>query len=192
MGQRTWRLTTLVLTAVLILVCQLTQAQIRKPAKGYFGIKAGLLSPGDYRIDGFDWETEAQYSFEIFMDFPVISRLYAGAAIDIHEVRVRSVEESKPLLDFSLAVKYRLPATNGSLIFSPGASGGYSFLQEYMNYKDIRMWTVKLFMEFIWKFGDKVGLLVEMGPAWAPSGGNDDHDITAGPMFLLRGGIVFQ
>ncbi len=157
--------------------------------RGMFGVKLGQFGEGTVTVNDTEYDTDAGTTFGVFLDYPITSRLYAGGAFDISNLDFGREEEK--LLNAAVTVKYNIAKKNSQLILRPAVQVGYAMLNEVMFIDNSTYITLTVFTEAIFKATDKFGIVTDIGLFWALSGGNDEYDVTGGPMLTLRAGFVF-
>lgn len=174
-----------------------------KPDKGLSGIKAGLfgggtieLGPKHAREFTNELRTSDSYSLGVFFEQPVYRHLRAAVSIDIHDVKqdIWIGSFSETLIDLGLGLKMGGVTSDGRLGLRPGLTMGFGYLRDVdrLGLEPTTYLTVKAYSEFVFYTAGGTGLLFELGLFWAPSGGNGDVRMAAGPMALMRFGLLFQ
>jgi hypothetical protein len=168
-------------------------AEIHKRPKGIFGLKAGMLGSGTARSDnGLELDVLKSFTGGFFLEFPLFrGDFLTGVAADIYNVKYWS-EDTEPemIIDLSWTFKGNIGHRTKKIIIRPGFAIGYAFFKNSTEI-DITGITLKAFMETIFKTRSNVGFLAEIGIIGSPSAGNEYISGKAGPMLLLRGGMVF-
>ena len=165
-----------------------------------FGMKAGFIFGGtvDFESKGSgayngDFDTKESYSLGVFLDFPFYKALHAQLNLDIHDFALESKlsDASENLLLGSVGLRYVHFTEDKRLAIRPGASIGYGYLTD-VGITDATTHVISVVSsEFVFYPGQKTGILAELGLLWDISGGNDEYDVTGGPMLLIRGGLIF-
>jgi len=163
--------------------------------RGMFGIRIGHVGSGTIKGEEkatgekAEGDSEAVTTYGIYLDYPIMLKLYAGIAIDIAPIELRN--ENKSIINGGLTVKYTLTNSNSKVIFRPAVQVGYAALPSFSKYKSSNFITLLISGETIIKMADKFGLSADIGLFWGLSGGNNEYDVTGGSMLILRGGLVF-
>ena len=165
-----------------------------------FGMKVGFIFGGTVNFEGKDahayegdFDTDKSYSFGVFLDFPFHKALHAQVSLDIHDFALdsRLGDASENLLLGSVGLRYVFRTEDKRLAVRPGASIGYGYMSD-VDVTDATTHVISVISsEFVFYPGQKMGILVELGMLWDVSGGNDEYDVTGGPMPLIRGGLMF-
>jgi hypothetical protein len=170
-----------------------------QPKNLAFGIKAGLVTGGtvNYQFKGGhsrkqDYSTDDGLDVGIFIEQDVYRRVKATLTADAHNIRQGDPANiSEFMIDVALGAKLACFIPNSRFAIRPGVCIGYGHLSETVYFPNSRYLTLKIYSEFVQYTIKGGGVLLEVGMAWAPSGSATDMDLSAGPMMLLRGGLVF-
>jgi hypothetical protein len=167
--------------------------------ESYTGFKFGLIGSGSVDRDGQSIDQGTGLSAGVFFDQPFGSKLHYGLSADFHRMSWRregttyGLDDSGWLLDIGLNLKGNLLGENSRVGLRPGVGIGGAFLgrMESVGLAGSSYLTLKGFTEVIWfSPGDLIGL-IEIGVWYAPSGGDHNSDLSLGPLWLLRGGVMF-
>jgi hypothetical protein len=187
------RLTALGLVLVILLVAGSLAAQDFRSKGTVLGIKGGLVLPGTVYIEDFSDDGDISFSLGGFADYALAEKLYGGISLDFHNMSVW--DESKIMYDISFVLKAKIFSENSPMTFRPGFSVGYggipSFEADGYDVDASSYFVVKGMVEAVMPTSSNLSWLIEAAIIGAPAGGNSDYDVTFGPGFLLRGGIVF-
>jgi hypothetical protein len=169
-----------------------------QPKNLAFGVKAGLVTGGtvNYHLKGgnsrdHDFSTDDGLDIGIFLEHNVYRRLKATLSADAHNVRVGDQTVSEFMIDIALGAKLALFVPNSRFAVRPGVCLGYGHLSEIYFLQDSHFTTLKIYSEFVSYTVRGGGVMLEVGAIWAPTGSDGTYDGSAGPMLLLRGGLVF-
>jgi hypothetical protein len=184
--------------AVLLVLslCATARADDQRAKPGAFGIKGGFIMGGTAEgvlastgQRSFKVTSDDSYSVEAFFEHDLFRMIRATLALDMHDLKFGDSAES--VLDVSAGLKATFFTSDRRIAFRPGVLVGKAWLTEIGFVSESTYLTVKAFGEFVIYTERHVGFLIDICQLWAPSGGNDRYDITAGPMTLLRAGLVF-
>lgn len=169
--------------------------------RGIFGLKYGMLGGGYIKVENVSdkFEKESGQSLGILLDYPIKRRLHFGIFADLHSIvitfkplHVNVNKDSETLLEVGAMLKYLIPTGQGKFSLRPGVGGGYGILRNMPYIGNSNYWTFRSTMEFIVKIGRTTDIAAELGIWSAPSGGNDELDITSKAKLLLRFGLLFR
>ncbi len=162
------------------------------------GLKAGLVTGGpvNYQLKGghtskHDFSTDDGLDVGIFLEHGVYRKLKATLSADAHNIRQSDVDISEFMIDIAVGAKLALFVPNSRFAIRPGVCLGYGHLSKIGFVENSHFTTLKIYSEFVHYTVRGGGVLLETGVVWAPSGSNADFEGSAGPMLLLRGGLVF-
>ncbi len=164
------------------------------PKTGHiFGIRGGLFGGGDIDINDWEYQTENYYTIGGFWDMPITKNLYAGLSLDFNGVNVKVFRHKMEdvLINTSLNIKGHFPFHDHQVVFQPGIGFGYAIMDEFIIIRDSDYLTMRAFGEMIVYATGRYGFIGDMGFLWVLSGGDDNYDVSTGPLFVIRGGIVF-
>lgn len=167
------------------------------PGDSYTGVKVGYLGPGDIDLDGEQADQRSSFAAGLFFDFPFGSRMHYGVSADLLRMDWKadgsrySFEKREVLLDVGINLKLSLTAENSPIMLRPGLGVGFGALRRIDNFSGSNYLTLKGFCELIYFTPGEFDLLLDGGIWYAPSGGDNDHDIRIGPLLVLRFGIMF-
>lgn len=154
------------------------------------GVKGGLISSGTVFVEDFEFDTDMSYSLGGFLDYRLAPKLLGGVAVDVHNIS--AFDESETLFNVGLALKAIIAGETSNLMFRPGLVIGYGSLGSTAETESSQYFTIGGNAELIFMTQGSFSWLGEVGIYAGPSGGNSEFDITFGPMFIIRGGIVFN
>lgn len=162
------------------------QAQADKPT--IFGVKAGVVGPGCVYVDDSDcFDSSVSYSLGGFVDTRLGEKLLGGIALDLHNGSSADSDFEELIYDLSLNLKADLGETT---TFRPGFGLGYA--RSDVEGETLQAMTVRALLEVILpSSGQGPNWLGEVALYASPAGGTECCDVTWGPGFYLRGGVVF-
>lgn len=152
------------------------------------GFKAGLISPGEFWVGAGSFDADMSISFGGFLDYKLGPKISGGLLANIHNFSV--ADESAMMMEFGFAIKAWIFSETSNLTFTPGFGISYGNLgstesldgSSYMILNGMIEMTIAM---------ESFNLLLELGIAGAPTGGNDAFEMTYGPGLIIRGGAVF-
>ncbi|HUV31029.1 MAG TPA: hypothetical protein VMY05_08085 [Acidobacteriota bacterium] len=170
--------------------------------RGYVGFKVGMIGWGEVRIKPINsnsettLNTEESYSLGVFGDVWSRSAMSLGISIDISDVKSQvAPDANEMLLEFGAHVSRRFATPDGRLVFRAASGFGYGIMKEIQVNNAVivdatHYLTFRLFGELALLSASGHGVLGEVGWLWAVDGGNAGAVVTAGPMWMLRFGVV--
>lgn len=179
------------LAIFLIAILVLAGTALGQEGTSKWGIKLGLVSPGEVTIEdlGSD-DGDMSYSVGGFLDYQLAPRLFGGISLDLHNAKYG--DESETLMDFSVALKAMVSDPAATTKIRPLLALGYGAMSAVSEDADgTKYFLVKAGTEIVMERPGSSSWLIEIALFAAPSGGNSDADVTFGPGFLLRGGLLF-
>ncbi len=160
-----------------------------RPTRGVVGVKLGILSEGAFKAD-YRRETDLAVSGEIFADLPLFHRVYFMVAFDFHKVELGQHEQF--MLDGAAGLKTVIVHRRLNMEFKPWVTVGMGHLNKINYYGTTDHLTIKLGFETHFGVSRKMSWLAELTTLYSPSGGNNEYNVTLGPMFMLRFGLAFR
>ena len=163
----------------------------------YTGVKVGMLGAGEVDLTGETADQKAGFGAGVFFDFPAGTHLHYGASVDLFSVHWKantdtySFDATELMMDIGINVKAMLGRENGSFALRPGLGIGFGVLRRMADFNGSNYLTLKAFAEMVYFTPGTIALLLDSGVWYAPSGGDNDHDIKIGPLFYLRAGVMF-
>lgn len=163
------------------------------------GIKLGFIGSGGVDVDRGSVEQQAGLSAGFFFDLPLGSRLHYGLSTDLHRMSwtgerlTYQVDETGWLLDLGVNLKGDFMSDNSPLGFRPGVGAGVGFLgkMDGLGVAGSSFLILRTFAEIVYASPSDLMFILEGGVWYAPSGGDNVTDVSIGPLFLLRGGVMF-
>jgi len=154
-------------------------------------IKGGLLFPGTVNIDppGWDVDTEMGWMLNICGDAMVAPKLSLGGFIIYAGTSAEEFDESASIFTLGGTIKGRFTMQSGWQL-RPGLAIGYQMIGGDA-FEDVNGLDVGGIFEVVKPLANKKALVGELGFITQPSGGNDDADVTFGPIFYLNVGYQF-
>jgi hypothetical protein len=165
----------------------------------YTGVKLGLISSGSVDTDDGSDKQQTGLSAGFFFDLPLGSRLHYGLSTDLHKMSWfgdrgnTRVDETGWLLDLGVNLKGNLIDEDSPLSLRPGVGAGVGFLgkMDGLGVSGSSYVILRAFAEIVYFSPGDLMLVFEGGVWYAPSGGDNVTDVSIGPLFLLRGGVMF-
>lgn len=167
------------------------------PGESYTGVKVGYLGAGDIDLQGQKADQRSSFMAGLFFDFPFGTSMHYGVSADLLRMDWKAdgaryrFEEQEMLLDVGVNFKATIMSENASLALRPGVGVGFGALRRMDNFSGSNYLTLKAFSELVYFTPGDLSFLLDAGVWYAPSGGDNDHDIKIGPLFTLRFGIMF-
>jgi hypothetical protein len=161
------------------------------------GVKIGMSSAGDVRIDDAELTHSNSLTVGFFGDLPWGDHFSYGMAVDLLWMNWSGGAESfdlprsEALLDVSLNFKGEVSCFDDQLAVRPGVGIGFGTMRRRATLNGTNYLTLKAFVETIYSLPGDRGILAEIGVWQAPSGGDDDTLVHIGPLLLLRFGFIF-
>jgi len=187
---------TAILSAIMVSTCawcvQMAKAEGMASKSTVIGVKGGLITGGEFWVEDYpyDMETDMSFSFGSFLDHKLGEKITGGLYLDAHNLAV--YEESSLLLDMGITIKAMLGGRGSNLLFKPGIGFGYGMLGEIEGLADgSNYFMLRGGCDVVVSTSSSLSWLGEVAIMGAAAGGNDDFDMGFGPMFLIRGGLVF-
>ncbi len=153
-----------------------------------FGVKAGLWKPGTVYVGGMDDGSSISYMVGGLVDYKLAPKFSGGLNLDI--ANMSSFDESSTLLMIGFMMKAWIVNEDETYIIRPGFGISYGNLGG----NDAIDGTDHLILNGVVELvipGESMNWLFELGITGSVDGGNDDVEVTYGPGFILRGGLVF-
>ncbi len=163
----------------------------------FTGVKVGLNTAGDVKIESVTGEQNSGYNLCLFADFPAGGRLYYGSAIQVLRMRWSvhsdslSYEESETLLDIGITMKAYIGKPDRGLVLRPGFKIGYGTMRRRGTLNGTNYLTLQAMLELMYLRPNATGFLIDAGVWSAPSGGDSEVDINVGPLAFIRIGMTF-
>ena len=167
------------------------------PGDSYTGIKVGYIGTGDVDLEGQKADQRSSFGAGLFFDFPFGNRMHYGVSGDLLRMNWKAdgaryrFEEQEMMLDVGVNFKATLMSENGPVAVRPGVGIGFGALRRMADFSGSNYLTLKAFTEVVFFTPGDVAFLVDGGVWYAPSGGDNDHDIKIGPLLVVRFGIMF-
>ncbi len=175
-----------------IFAAQVAEAEDIASKNTVLGVKGGLITGGEFWVEDYpyDMESDMSFSFGSYLDHKLGEKITGGLYLDAHNLAV--YEESKLLLDLGLTIKAMIASKSANLTFKPGIGIGYGMLGEIEGLADgSNYFMLRAGCDVVFSSPRSLSWLGELAIIGAGAGGNDDHDMGFGPMFLIRGGLAF-
>jgi hypothetical protein len=183
----------LAMTTALILGATVQAAERTGP--GGFGMKVGHIGQGNVVYQRTEAgsvsdtaETDGNLSGGVFFEKSIVGGLRAVVTIDIHKIKLYG--PSALALDGGVGLRYSWINPTGLIGLRPGVTVGYAVLPEVWQFRSSKYVTIKPQFEVVFYSEHGTGMLVEVGALYLISGGNNQYDISAGPMIMFRMGML--
>lgn len=178
----------LVIVLTVLLVSSLAHAQKQS---WNWNFKGGIMLPGTVTIEGFDADTELGWIANTAFDAMVAEKLSMGGYFFYSGITEAETGESlgANVLSIGGTLKGRFALRGGTqlrpgVIFAYQSTTGDAF-------DDISGLNVGFTFEAAFPLKDFNAIVAELGFTTQPSGGNEDADVTWGPIFYLTVGYEF-
>ena len=152
-----------------------------------FGAKGGLFGPGTVYVEGFDYDSDMSFSFGGFLDYKLGPKMSGGVLLNFHDF---SSYESSTLIELGFMLKGWIYKDESNMTFRPGFGISYGMMS-HEGMDNTSYLIMSGLAEFVFSTSGQISYLGEIGITGALAGGNDAYDVTFGPGFTIRGGIVF-
>ena len=160
-----------------------------KKHRAVFGFKAGIINRASFRLDGNSFETDAGWSLQTYWGIPVDSHLIFAPHIELNDIQ--ALEERQWAIDIGLDLKYHIYNDKKSVSHKPGVGIGYGHLALMGFLERSDYLTIRVFWEMTFFTRKRHAWLLDLTAYGAPVGGNDDYNVTYGPVVLVRLGVVY-
>lgn len=167
-----------------------TAAAAPAEKRWWLGAKAGFLLPGTVTIDGTDFDSDSGLLANITLDGVVAPRLCLGGFL-LYGSSGLEGEVDATVITVGGTIKGRFPA--GNMEIRPGIVLGYQTItgEAFEDSDDSTGIDVGGTVELAVPISPKSDFLGEIGFVSQPGGGNEDSEITFGPIFYIAGGASF-
>jgi hypothetical protein len=187
----------LVIAVSFIIPCAVTAAGDFEEGESFTGFKFGVLGPGQVDLGSQNADQKTSFGGGVFFDFPFGAHFHYGASADLYRMHWTAdgerfnFDSEELLLDVGINVKASLSSENSSFAFRPGVGIGFGALRRMAGFGGSNYLTLKAFSEAVYFTPGELAFLLDAGVWYAPSGGDNEHDIKIGPLFLIRAGVMF-
>ncbi len=158
-----------------------------------FTFKGGLLMPGTVTVSppGWDLDTNMGWILNAYYDAMVAPKLSIGGFLVLAGTSVDEADEGAMITTLGATIKGRFTLQNGMQL-RPGLALGYQMTSSDAFDDGLKGLDVGGIFEVVKPLANSTNALVgELGFITQPSGGNDDADVTWGPMFYFAFGYQF-
>ena len=152
------------------------------------GFKAGLISPGTFWVGDYDSDSDLSYHFGGFLDYKLGPKISGGLALNFSNFSYR--DDSSNMLELGFMIKAWVFSEESNLTFTPGFGISYGRLGDNGYIEAADFFIINGLVDMIIGM-ENYDLLLELGITGSPVGGNDDWDMSYGPGFFIRGGMIF-
>jgi len=179
----------------MVLVAVTISAGSAQEQKWNFTFKGGLLLPGGVTIDppGWSFDTGAGWLVNGYFDAIVAPKLAIGAfrMLAVPSVTVLGDDYGVTVTTLGATMKGRFTLQNGMQL-RPGLAIGYQMISTDAVDEGTNGLGIGGLFEVVKPLANSKNALVgEVGFITQPSGGNEDSDVTFGPIFYLAFGYQF-
>jgi len=153
------------------------------------GVKGGLISPGTVYVEGIDYDSDISYTLGGFIDYRLAEKIFGGATLDL--MNMSAYDDNSMMIHLGVTLKALIYSEYSKLTFRPGIGIGYGRLGSLGPADGSDYFILMGGVEMIMATKSDLSWLAEIDIIGGPAGGNDEYEITFGPGFILRGGIIF-
>ncbi|MBD3331379.1 hypothetical protein GF356_00905 [candidate division GN15 bacterium] len=158
--------------------------------RGGVGALAGFMNSSTFHIGGDDQEMNFGLSGGVFFDVPLIQPVALTITCDIHDIQIYSSRQMmlNPQIGFKPTVKY---FKHKKYALRPSATVGFGYLYDVGRLEASSYLTFKGAFEALFFQNKNIGYVLELSVFGAPSGGNSAVDVSFGPVWSLRVGVMY-
>ena len=159
--------------------------------KNEFGVSVGLLTAGEYYVAEFDvyQGTGSGLMLHTFYDHFVAEHFGLGVFFSFSRPELNFFEEPASYTEVGLALKPRF-FLGDNFTVKPGLNLGYRVINESFIEDPVTGLGIDLTTEIQFNIAGAFKPYVDLGFITQPTGGNEDSDITFGPVFNARIGLA--
>ncbi len=154
-----------------------------------FNVQAGLISPGTFWVGDHEGETDMSFGLGGGLDYKLGPKISGGIVGGLNNFS--GYDDSSMMLEIGFSLKAWINSTGSKLLFRPGFGISYGKLGSIGGVESSNYLVINGTAEMVIMSETGLNWLVMLGITGAPTGGNEDFDMTYGPGFILRGGVVF-
>ncbi len=152
-------------------------------------IQAGLVSPGTFWIEGRDYDTDMSFGLAGGADYKLGPKISGGVTVGYNNFS--GYDESSSMIELGFTIKAWINSEGSNLLFRPGFGISYGMLGSLGAIDSSNYMILNGTFELIILTEKNFNWLVMAGITGAPTGGNEDLEMTYGPGFVLRAGVAF-
>lgn len=158
--------------------------------RGGVGARAGLLNAATFHIGDADESMKFGLTGGVFFDVPVVQPVAMTIVVDIHDIQLYNSRQMminpqvgiKPTVKYFKDLKYAL---------RPSATVGFGYLYDVGRLEASSYLTLRAAFEVLFFQNKNIGYVAELSVFGAPTGGNSAVDVTFGPVWSLRLGVMY-
>ena len=144
------------------------------------------LNPRGHRWSDDGYEPEIAFEIPILKLGPKISGGIVGALNNFS-----GDYDSAMMFEFGFLLKAWINPEGSNIVFRPGFGISYGALGEMGDIESSGFLVLNALGELVVMKENGLNWVISLGITGAPTGGNDDFDMSYGPGFFLRGGLEF-
>lgn len=188
-----------IVTALLVLIAGSTSLTAAEDQEVFRikSVKLGMIGSGTVEVNDQELDQKRGFSFGLAWELPFGPRFHTGLAADIMWLRWRGdslglgFDDTEALMDLHTTVKGNIDAVGERLTLRPGVGIGWGQMGRQARLNPMNFLTLRASFEVIYWLPRNRGIVLEAVYWNAPSGGDDQNDVTIGPAVLLRAGFAF-
>lgn len=154
-----------------------------------YGFNAGLYSPGEVWVEDYSTDGDMSFGLSGFMDYKLGPKISGGGMLSLNSFGAD--DESAMMIEIGFTLKAWIYKDDSNLLFRPGFGISYGMLGDIGPLESSKYLILHGGVELVLLKENNLNWTFLLGISGAPTGGNDDNDITYGPGLLLRAGLVF-
>jgi len=154
-----------------------------------YGFNAGLYSPGEVWVEGTSFDGDMSFGLSGFMDYKLGPKISGGGILSLNSFGAN--DESAMMMEIGFTLKAWINNDDSNLLFRPGFGLSYGMLGEIGSLESSQYFVIHGGVELVLLNENNMNWTFMLGISGAPTGGNDDNEMTYGPGLLLRAGLVF-
>ncbi len=159
-----------------------------------YGIAVGAWFGGEVSLADLDADIDKETGLllQAFADFYLMEKLAMGVYVNYSNASFEETDETTDVFEIGGSIKPRFILSGGSLAIKPGLQIGYRTESiDIEGAEDIMGLGVNVSVEFQFATESNITPFGVIGFLSQPAGGNDDTDVTFGPIFYLGAGVAF-
>jgi hypothetical protein len=148
------------------------------------------MNSSTFHIGGDDQEMNFGLSGGVFFDVPLVQPVALTITCDIHDIQIYDSRQMmlNPQIGFKPTVKY---FEHKKYALRPSATVGFGYLYDVGRLEASSYLTFKGAFEALFFQNKNIGYVLELSVFGAPSGGNSAVDVSFGPVWSLRVGVMY-
>ena len=178
-----------VILAIFFIFCFSVDASNKRIDRGGVGFKAGIIYYSTFNLDTVDVESNIGLSAGVFFDINLYKKLQFSVETNLHDIQI--LNKRPKMINLNLGLKTSFYKPHYGIAWRPGVMVGFAQLAEVWIIPASTYLILKGYVDLLVMRNRNHSWVFELGVFGSPKGGARGYDITFGPIWTFRAGVMY-